>query len=178
VTSKENISWWEDCLGESLSQGDYLQDCPIPIIPSDFSPLPGANMVFEIMNYNVVVMTQSCDLAQGKVRNVVLCPIFTLDIIQANLPEYKSTKAFENVRTGRVDGWYMVAGFDSPLNNSSALIIDFKQVFSLPIDFLSKFGSENGFRKRLKPPFLERMSQAFARFFMRVGLPSDIPSFK
>jgi hypothetical protein len=27
------------------------------------------------------------------------------------------------------------------------------------------------------PPYREHLSQAFARYFMRVGLPSDIPSF-
>jgi hypothetical protein len=35
-----------------------------------------------------------------------------------------------------------------------------------------------GPRWRLRSPFLEHFSQAFARFFMRVGLPSSIPEFK
>jgi hypothetical protein len=29
----------------------------------------------------------------------------------------------------------------------------------------------------LLPPYREHLSQAFARFFMRVGLPVDIPPF-
>jgi len=29
-------------------------------------------------------------------------------------------------------------------------------------------------RLRLRPPYREHLSQAFARFFMRVGLPTDI----
>jgi hypothetical protein len=32
-------------------------------------------------------------------------------------------------------------------------------------------------RLRLLPPYREHLSQSFARFFMRVGLPVDIPSF-
>ncbi|MEZ2279409.1 MAG: hypothetical protein ACBR12_21120, partial [Microcoleus sp.] len=32
-------------------------------------------------------------------------------------------------------------------------------------------------RWRLKSPYLEHFSQAFARLFMRVGLPSAIPPF-
>jgi hypothetical protein len=31
---------------------------------------------------------------------------------------------------------------------------------------------------RLQSPYLEHFSQAFARFFMRVGLPSAVPPFK
>ena len=34
------------------------------------------------------------------------------------------------------------------------------------------------FLLRLLPPYGEHLSQAFARFFMRVGLPVDIPPFK
>jgi hypothetical protein len=33
-------------------------------------------------------------------------------------------------------------------------------------------------RWRLQSPFREHFSQAFARFFMRVGLPAAIPAFK
>jgi hypothetical protein len=32
-------------------------------------------------------------------------------------------------------------------------------------------------RLRLLPPYREHLSQSFARFFMRVGLPIDIPPF-
>ena len=32
-------------------------------------------------------------------------------------------------------------------------------------------------RLRLLPPYREHLSQSFARFFMRVGLPIDTPSF-
>ena len=31
-------------------------------------------------------------------------------------------------------------------------------------------------RKRLLPPYREHLSQSFARYFMRVGLPTDIPA--
>ena len=35
-----------------------------------------------------------------------------------------------------------------------------------------------GPRGRLQSPFLEHLSQAFARFFMRIGLPSTVPEFR
>jgi hypothetical protein len=31
---------------------------------------------------------------------------------------------------------------------------------------------------RLLPPYRKHLSQSFARFIMRVGLPIDIPSFR
>jgi len=33
-------------------------------------------------------------------------------------------------------------------------------------------------RPRLLSPYVEHFSQSFARFFMRVGLPSQIPAYK
>ena len=62
--------------------------------------------------------------------------------------------------------------FDIPL------VVDFREIFSLPIDYLKDHAVRLGPRWRLKSPFLEHFSQAFARFFMRVGLPSSIPEFR
>jgi hypothetical protein len=54
-------------------------------------------------------------------------------------------------------------------------IVDFHEVFSIPLDFLQAWiRSKNTNRLRLLPPYREHLSQAFARFFMRVGLPNDI----
>jgi hypothetical protein len=56
--------------------------------------------------------------------------------------------------------------------------VDFGHIVSLPLDYLADHAESLGNRWRLRSPFLEHFSQAFARFFMRVGLPSDIPPFK
>jgi hypothetical protein len=47
----------------------------------------------------------------------------------------------------------------------------------LPYSYLSKHAESLNDRWRLQPPFLEHFSQAFARFFMRIGLPSAIPAY-
>jgi hypothetical protein len=57
-------------------------------------------------------------------------------------------------------------------------VVDFRRVYSLPLDYLREFATETGDRIRLLPPYREHLAQAFARFFMRVGLPIDIPPFK
>lgn len=57
----------------------------------------------------------------------------------------------------------------------SPQIVDFSKVYSLPVLFLESWlGSRGDRRLRLLPPYREHLSQAFARFFMRVGLPQDI----
>ena len=58
------------------------------------------------------------------------------------------------------------------------MIVDFRTVFSVPFDFLKHKILNTPTRLRLLSPYKEHLSQAFARFFMRVGLPVDIPKFK
>lgn len=56
-------------------------------------------------------------------------------------------------------------------------IVDFHNVYGVPLEFARRFADGKGKRLRLLPPYREHLSQAFARFFMRVGLPTDIPKF-
>ena len=57
-------------------------------------------------------------------------------------------------------------------------MVDFRNVYGVPFGFLEELSASRGERLRLLPPYREHLSQAFARFFMRVGLPTDIPSFR
>jgi hypothetical protein len=70
---------------EPLSQGDIIYSCPVvnwrPEVRLDFSSGQEVLPVGELLNAergHVIVMTQACDLEHAKVRNVVLCPLYTL----------------------------------------------------------------------------------------------------
>jgi hypothetical protein len=52
--------------------------------------------------------------------------------------------------------------------------VDFKNVYGIHFDFLLDLIRQPSPRIRLLPPYREHLSQAFARYFMRVGLPLDI----
>jgi hypothetical protein len=58
-----------------------------------------------------------------------------------------------------------------------ARIVEFRRVYSLPIAYVRRHVRVAS-HLRLLPPYREHLSQAFARFFMRVGLPMDIPPFR
>ena len=56
-------------------------------------------------------------------------------------------------------------------------IVDFHEVHTVPRMFLESLLRGRGQpRLRLLPPYREHVSQAFARFFMRVGLPVPVTS--
>jgi hypothetical protein len=54
------------------------------------------------------------------------------------------------------------------------LIVDFKNVYGIHRTTLEEIIKNMDKRIRLLPPYREHLSQAFARYFMRVGLPQDI----
>jgi len=133
-------------------------------------------------------MTQACDLAEKKVRDVVLCQAEPLESYRANLeralrdkgqaPNDKTWKrAFDDLRQGRV---WSAALLDKRPGAGSTLtmthqVVHLSRVHSLPVAFLESWLLQEGrARLRLLPPYREHLSQAFARFFMRVGLPLDV----
>jgi len=50
-----------------------------------------------------------------------------------------------------------------------------REMFGVPFDYADEKLRKRGERLRLLPPHREQLSQAFARFFMRVDLPIELP---
>jgi hypothetical protein len=172
-------SWWEAVEGGQLAQGDLLPNCCLPVFV-DPTPGNGESEVqsVDVVSQTLIIVTQSCDLENGKVQFVALCPIHTLNEFAISNPHYSNSKNWENVRRGQSHSLHMVASPDEPTTNTESLVADFGHIVSLPIGYLGDHADALGNRSRLKSPFLEHFSQAFARFFMRVGLPSGISRFK
>jgi hypothetical protein len=158
-----------------LEQGDFIQECPIVIPPQELRYDTAIEVDAEL--YNVIVMSQSCDLVAGKVELVLVCPYWTLDEFEEQDASYKSAKMKENLRRGNIHGYHLLK--ECPENDFKLglIVVDFRNIYSIPFNFLKDFAASNEKRLRLLPPYREHLSQAFARFFMRVGLPIDIPSF-
>ena len=169
--------FWDEIKGGTLAQGDFLPNCPIPLFPADFGTSTGVSSVTVVLG-DLIVMTQSCDLENKKVILAAMCPILTIDQLASTESKYRKPETLEEIRKGRYEFLHMLASPNNPENNQDVRIVDFRQIFSLPVAFLGTHTVKLETRWRLKSPFLEHFSQSFARFFMRVGLPSAIPKFK
>ncbi len=168
--------YWIRAEGAVLSQGDFLPACRVPRFPPEYG---SANTgVVEIDTADLVIVTQSCDLANLKAGFVALCPIHSVSRFEEVNSTFKKKGQWEQVRKGRVEGLHLLASPEEPANNRLALVVDFRQIHSLPFAYLARHAESLGPRWRLQSPFLEHFSQAFARFFMRVGLPSAIPAYE
>jgi len=170
-------SFWTEVVGEHLAQGDYLPNCPVPVFPADYGQTEG-NSAVGVRNVDLIIVTQSCDLENKKVTLVAMCSIWTVAQLKTLDEKYGKADRLEDVRKGKFEALHMLSSTETPSNNWDVRIMDFREIHSRPVQFLGSHATKVGKRWRLKSPYLEHFSQAFARFFMRVGLPSAIQKFK
>lgn len=158
-----------------LEQGDLLFNCPIVLPPTSGNVDEWDS--FEVNYYDVIILTQSCDLSNKKINLVQVSPFTTLtDFCNIN-PNFNNYKSKENIRRGYLPGYHLLNKCEF-MDEEDYLIVDFKSTFSVSFSFLVEFKNLAEKRIRIKSPYKEHLSQSYARFYMRVGLPTDIPAFK
>jgi hypothetical protein len=162
--------WYEGVEGEELEQGDLLWSCPVMIPIADF----GYELTVDVLELDIVVMTQSCDLLNDKVTDVILCPHWDLSEAGQTDRSLARKATQQAVLKGYRYRYIMLAASDDSELPMGIRLVDFGRLFSLPKEFVRQFAKSQGKRLRLCLPYREHLSQAFARFFMRVGLPQDI----
>lgn len=183
-TNRERYPWYEIVEGDDLEQGDIFEVCPVFAIVSPFSfeqyRTKGASAPFDVLERDVIMITQSCDLVKDhpKVNEVIFCPIWDLDKFSENNEYARHAKGREEIRQGKQPGFHMLNACHLSNFERSIRLVDFHLLFSMPLDFVRDLAHTRGKRLRLLPPYREHLGQAFARYFMRVGLPVDIPPFK
>lgn len=171
-----NYLWYHIVEGENaILQGDFINSCPLVIPTTDITSKTVGGKIIE---YDVIVMSQSCDLLAKKVDLVLVCPLWSLKEFEIKNEFFRSKKGKEELRRGHLPGYHLLNKCDIEGFERDYIIVDFRNVYSVPFNFLLDMPVSKEKRLRLLPPYREHLSQAFARFFMRVGLPVDIPSFK
>ncbi len=169
---------WYEVVGSEhkVLQGDFIDECPVVTPPLRISD----DVEISISNYDVIVMSQSCDLEQQNLELVLVCPVWPISEFEKRSDFFKSRKGKEALRQGNSPGYHLLNKSNKSGHETdyTVMVVDFRSVYGVPFDFLTSLVASRGTRLRLLPPYREHLSQAFARFFMRVGLPVDIPPFR
>lgn len=177
------FEWYTIITGaNSIEQGDFLDDFPIITPPVSLVSASRASDVQEeasakFQTFNIVVMTQSCDLVTFRDDSlVILCPRY----------DFKDAQTSDGKNLANKDGWKkLIAGRFANIHliNKCSLqgfefdyqVIDLQRIFSVPFSIVREIAVAQHNRLRLNPPYREHLAQAFARQFMRIGLPLDLP---
>lgn len=177
------MSVWASITARDLRQGDMLDQCRVPVLGENYG---ASDTVEDIPTAKVrlIILTQSCDLILQPNRNspkaqfVVLCRAYTLEEFGLVRSDFKTSDMRNKARQGRIEGVHMLPSPMDQNDNQTVLIAHFREIFSLPFAYLQQHATSLTPRLRLQSPYIEHFAQGFARFFMRVGLPLDIPPYK
>lgn len=181
---------------EPLSQGDLIFDCPLLAWRPDRIESVEEAQPDRLTDYaiaeraDLIVVTQACDLeihdGRRDVQHAVMCATEPVESFRqswvatrerASQPVgRRSWEAYvDRVRKGFV--WSLalvnkgqVDGVETPVR-----LVRLHDVHTLPLDFIESYIQlREQPRLRLRTPYAEHISQAFARFFMRIGLPTEV----
>jgi hypothetical protein len=81
----------------------------------------------------------------------------------------------DKIRRGEMPAYYLLN--EEPSADFPFSVVDFHSIYSAPKDYLMELARQQKPRIRLISPYREHLSQAFGKYFMRVGLPGDIRAF-
>ncbi len=173
------VPWFTTVTGDDLEQGDLFLNCPIPSVGDVTFPVEDeGSATIEVKLLDVVVLTQTCDLVHDKVSDVLLAAVARVDEV---VPPDLNAKARRSFRKNLVNDTlpqysllHRVAG-DEPAIPWS--VVNFHHLYGVPKEYLRAFLRTQSSRLRLVPPYREHLAQAFARYFMRVGLPHEAHPF-
>ena len=171
----EGYPWYTAVFDQSFEQGDFLFRCPVLHTPQNFNLEIQVPQDVGIREQNVIVLSQSCDLADTKAppEHITTCQLYFENEIDWNRDKWNSC------RKGRLPRHHVLNRSDLQNLETRFAVVDFARIYSIPWNLAVEYAERRRPRPRLRllPPYREHLAQAFARYFMRVGLPVDIPEF-
>jgi hypothetical protein len=174
-----DYKWYDDVpANSSIEQGDIVEKCNIlvpneqhyqAILESRENKVP-----LDVVQIDGIILSQSCDIKNEKIDSIIVCPIWSLKKFIEKGDYFSGSKAREDLRQGKFPEYHLLQRFSSDELPNDFYFADFHRIYSVPKKFVVAIIKEKP-HKRLLPPYREHLSQSFARYFMRVGLPVDIP---
>jgi len=172
-----------------ISQGDILRDVEhIESVRDEGPDLVVSRIIFPL----VVVLTQDCDLEQDyhvrwstsqsadhdkQLLSVLVAPVYNYDHVVngehlhelgLTMGRLKSSDMKKRAKTNQLARYhYLEFPLGIPVVDS---ILDFKHYFSVNVEVLKKL-KRNNFVCRISELYREALSQRFAAFLSRIGLP-------
>jgi hypothetical protein len=161
---------WSEISGPELGQGDLVIRVLVPLVGADFPEVSVAG----VDELDVLIATQTCDLANSKIESALVVRAMPIAEFEQDNPQYRQRKNWNSVAQGRNAALHLLPSPDNTSSHDGAWVVDFREVYSIPIPYLRAHVMALGSRHRLCSPYLEHFSQSFGHFFMRVALPETL----
>jgi hypothetical protein len=150
-----------------LDQGDLIDACPILAVAHFDVNAPDAVQV-KITNPRVVLVTQTCDLANDKVTIGTVATVFAAqELVDDGILKPADVKG--PLRSGRIWGLYFLPA--DAARGLGEMIVDLRRLHTVRLDILRELCRAGKRRGRVQPLYREHLAKHFADTFSRIGLP-------
>jgi hypothetical protein len=152
---------------DAVDQGDLIDECPVLAIHAFDVARPG-EVAVKATPQRVVVLTQTCDLANEKTLAANVLETFDAQFL-IDQQIFKPADVKGPLRAGRIWGWYFLPA-DAALGLGE-MIVDLRRWHTVRLDMLRDLCRAGRRRGRIQPPYREHLAKHFADTFSRIGLP-------
>ncbi|MGA0830385.1 MAG: hypothetical protein ACO3RG_02990 [Nitriliruptoraceae bacterium] len=176
--------WWATTSGPELEQGDLLRDLPVVRVGGVDMEGGAATVRSEVEVLDAIVVTQTCDLVDDKVGTVLVARVVGwADFVAAQVAAGNQAVRSAAFRRGLVRGDVPPLTLLHARDAAPTLpwsVVDLRELHVVERGRIDEHVARPDHRPRLRltSPYREHFAQAFARFFMRVGLPHDAGRFE
>ena len=171
--------WYEETDDSELDQGDIFLEIPCiqtPTNPKSYTQGDGEAdwLAVKLEIRRGIVVTHSCDIAPNgnpairDANQVLFCRIY-LESDSENA-DYFTKNEWNSICAGRRETLYALDNYFLETKSFTRAVVDFLEVWTLPIDVALSLAT-NQAHIRLRSPYKEHFSQAFAKCLMRVDRP-------
>lgn len=161
--------------GDKLQQGEIIENLISPMILQFEKEHINSQAPIrrDLEEYNVIILTQSCELENPKpdLRQVLSCAVYDFELGLEMNPELKSSKMKDDLSNGNLPALHLLPPSSIPGMEQKPRVVYFRHIITFPLSYLEETVKESLNRLLLLPPYREHLAQAFARYFMRVGWP-------
>ncbi len=126
---------------------------------------------------DLIVLTQTCDIPKPAQQTILLAQVVSYDALASKGgTDMKGSKYRRKLVENIIQPFFPLRPFNEPALPWS--LVCFRDLHVAPKDEVQLFTTTAGLRLRLRSPYREHLAQSYARFMMRVGLPSTTDDFE
>lgn len=163
---------------DQLEQGDILRDYQLARVEEVLKPEANETTVkVKVLKTDIVVLTQSCDIPKISQQSILVAELNTYDHLAEMNSDVRGDKWRKKLIEGLITGLFLL--HENPERPEFPWsIASFRDLHVLQKSDVLNFAASDHDRLRLNSPYKEYLSQGYARFMMRVGLPAGATLFE
>jgi hypothetical protein len=149
-----------------LTQGDIIDGCPLVFWITHRDKDGNLIRSSATSNERVLVLTQSCDLANTKTSKVQVAVVHnTAWLVDERILKAQTVR--DQVRRHRVFGWYFLPAHEA----NAESIVDLRDIHTVPREILEQQIQSGSRKAAVATPYREHLAQQFTLTYSRIALP-------